>query len=403
MDERKKVEIRQSEIRSRLSEIIPLERTAEVSGEMDTLNREYQENERTLRAAIVASDGQPVATYRTEDKERADLFTRASVGDLVHGLMNGRSGVDGAMAELQREYGFPSNSLHVRQLGAWRDGGPERLTRAVTPGAADVGQQQQAIIPWVFPQACAAFLGVDMPTVGIGDAVFPVLTKQLDVRTPNENASADETTGSFSADVLSPSRIQAAFFYSREDRARFAGMDASLRENLEMGLGDGLDAEIIAGTNGLLTGANLANNNQGTVTDWDDFLSQFGYGRVDGRYASMAGDLRIVMGSDTYAKAGTTYRAAETDETALERLMRITGGVKVSAHVTDLSGANKQDNIIRRGMARDMVAPIWENIDLIPDEVTKAATGQIVITAVMMHAVKILRADGFHKQQVQTA
>ena len=52
-------------------------------------------------------------------------------------------------------------------------------------------------------------------------------------------------------------------------------------------------------------------------------------------------------------------------------------------------------------MARDMVAPVWENIDLIVDEVTKAADGQIVLTAVMMHAVKLLRADGFYKQGTQ--
>ena len=54
-------------------------------------------------------------------------------------------------------------------------------------------------------------------------------------------------------------------------------------------------------------------------------------------------------------------------------------------------------------MRRDMVAPIWEGISLIPDEITKAGTGQIVVTAVMLHAVKILRAAGFHKQQAQHA
>ena len=39
------------------------------------------------------------------------------------------------------------------------------------------------------------------------------------------------------------------------------GMDAALRENLSMGLADGLDKAIIAGTNGLLTGTNLADHN----------------------------------------------------------------------------------------------------------------------------------------------
>ena len=35
-------------------------------------------------------------------------------------------------------------------------------------------------------------------------------------------------------------------------------MDSSLRMNLSDALSDGLDAQIIAGTNGLLTGTNLA-------------------------------------------------------------------------------------------------------------------------------------------------
>ena len=68
----------------------------------------------------------------------------------------------------------------------------------------------------------------------------------------------------------------------------------------------------------------------------------------------------------------------------------------------DESGT-KQNAIVRLGMRRDMVAPIWENVALVPDEVTLIKKGQIQITAIMLHAVKILRADGFHKQQTQHA
>ena len=50
-----------------------------------------------------------------------------------------------------------------------------------------------------------------------------------------------------------------------------------------------------------------------------------------------------------------------------------------------------------------MVAPIWEGVTLIPDEVTQAKKGEIVITAVLLHAVKIIREEGFYKQQVQVA
>ena len=53
-------------------------------------------------------------------------------------------------------------------------------------------------------------------------------------------------------------------------------------------------------------------------------------------------------------------------------------------------------------MKKDMVASVWEGITLIPDEVTKASSGQIVITAVMLHAIKVIREAGFFKQQIQT-
>ena len=50
-----------------------------------------------------------------------------------------------------------------------------------------------------------------------------------------------------------------------------------------------------------------------------------------------------------------------------------------------------------------MVAPIWQGVQLVPDEITKAAKGEVVITAIMLHAVKILRKGGFRKQQIQNA
>ena len=173
-----------------------------------------------------------------------------------------------------------------------------------------------------------------------------------------------------------------------------------------MALADGLDKEIIQGTNGLLTGTVLANNNVSAITTFELYKSQFAYGRVDGKYASTVDDIRIVMGSGTYSHASTTYRAngnqADAADAALDVLMARTGGVKVSAHVPALANT-KQNAVIRLGMRRDMVAPVWEGVTLIPDEISLAANGQIKVTAVMLHAVKVLRAGGFYKQQVQNA
>ena len=392
MKDKKHLETRQDMIRSRLAELGGQDASDDGQMEIRSLSVEYGANADRLVALGIADDAPTVTA--TVDRQRVELFQRASVGALVFDLVNGRSGTDGAQRELQADFGLGSNEIHVRQLTD---------DYAVTPAPGNVGQNQSEIIPYVFPDGVAAFLGIDTPTVGVGEAVYPVLTSTLDVHTPAENAAAAETTGAFSGDVLTPSRIQAAFSYSREDRARFAGMDSSLRENLSMGLSDGLDRQIVRGDpNGLLHGTVLANHNVTAVTSYALYRSQFAYSRIDGRFASGTGAMRAVMGSATYAHAASQYRGNNDNTDALDALMRITGGVRVSAHVPDVA-STRQNALIRLGMRRDAVAPIWENVALIPDEITKAANGQIVLTAIMLYAFKLLRSDGFYKQQTQHA
>ena len=398
------LEIRAGEIRRRLADIGGMtELTDETRSELDKFKLEYSDND-SKRAALVISEDAPVTHIEprsAEGREFRALVNGANVGHIVDAALQKRS-VDGATKEIQDHYGLNQNQVPLALLVKdWPDN-DDLETRAVTPAPSDVGAMQQSIIPYVFPQSAAVFLGVNMPTVGVGETVYPVLTSTLDVGTPAENADQAETTGAFSADVLSPARLQAAFFYSREDRARFAGMDAALRENLSMGLSDGLDKQILSGTNGLLHSTNLANHNVTTETTYALYRSQFAFDRVDGRYASTTGDLRIVMGADTYAHAAAQYRGNNDNTDALASLMSITSGVRVSAHVPD-TAATKQNAVIRRGMNQTMVAPVWEGVTILEDQITAAKKGQIIITAIMLHAVKILRAADWYKQQTQHA
>ena len=396
-----KIALRLSEVRSRLNEISGLEGEAftdEIRSESETLGNEFKDLETRHRAAIIGDDAEQRAaalefSEGPEGAEMRALIDRCNVGNIFESAIEHRA-TDGAEKELQEHHNLGSNQIPLGLL--------ETRATGVTPAPADVGANQSEIIPAVFPMACAAFLGVHMPTVAVGEAVFPVLSTSADAGTPDENATQDETAGAFDADLLSPARIQASFRFSREDRARFSGMSEALRMNLSEALSDKLDAEILAGDEGLLDGTNLANHNVSTETTFALYLTDFAYGRVDGKYASMTEDIRILMGSATFSHCGTAYRHQNADDLAIDRLKAITGGVKVSSHVPALA-ATKQNAIVRLGMRRDMVAPIWEGISLIPDEITKAADGQIVITAVMLFAVKILRAAGFYKQQIQNA
>ena len=391
MTKRQKLELEQSEKRQRLNELLAIDELSdEQRGELDTLTKRMQAVEVELRAAIVA---EPEPAPQQGDTLTA-LEARCNVGRYFEAVVNHRA-VDGAEAELQQHHRLESNQIPLEMLRVEE--------RAVTPAPTDTGAQQQPIIPPVFARSATAFLGVDMPTVGVGDQVYPILTSRPTVGGPHKDSTAvDETTGSFTAETLSPARLQASFFYRRTDAARFAGMDAALRSALSNGLSEKLDAEVIKGTNGMLHGTNLANHTASAVTTYAKYLSDLVYGRVDGRYADVASDIRLVAGSGTYAHAAGQYRTNNANESALDRLMQVSGGVRVSAHVPAVA-SNKQNVLIRLGDRRDMVAPIWQGVTLIPDEVTKAGTGEIVITAVMLHAVKILRTSGFYKQETKHA
>ena len=197
--------------------------------------------------------------------------------------------------------------------------------------------------------------------------------------------------------MLTPGRIQASFFWSREDANRFMGMGDALREALQGGIADKLDKEIIQGTNGLLTGTILTANAQAAASSYADYVSKLLYARVDGRYAFDLADIRVVMGAEAFGNAATKF-PTNGEQNALARIRSDSGGVRVSANVP-AEASNKQNSIVRRGTRRDYVAPVWGNVTLIPDEITKAADGQIVLTAVLLYATKLLRAGGFHKQE----
>ena len=92
----------------------------------------------------------------------------------------------------------------------------------------------------------------------------------------------------------------------------------------------------------LLTGTNLANHKASAITTYASYVSQFGYSRVDGRFAPTPNDLRVLMGSPTYAHAASVYRTTTTDFSAVDRLMLVTGKhVRVSALVRPWRATNR--------------------------------------------------------------
>ena len=395
--------MRCSEIRQRLNEISGLEGDAftdEVRQESDKLGTEYRDVETKYRAALVSegddahiAGSQFGAGDSAEDRAYRELTGKANVGRVFEAIMEHRA-VDGADAELQKHLGLAPNQIPLDLLRA-----PVEEHRAVTPSVSNVGTQEQSVEMPVFSTGAGAFLGIDRPTVAMGDAVFPVLTTRPTVGGPHaDSTNVPDTTGGFDADLIAPERVQAAFIKKRTDAARFAGLDSSLRMALNAGLEEKLDYEAIAGDEGLLTGTKLANHNSNATAKFADYLSRFAYARVDGRYAAQTTDVRAIVGVTTYAHMGVSYRSDNADFTVLDSLAKKTGGVRVSAHVP-VAVSNKQNAVVRLGSRRDMVQPVWSGVTIIVDEISLAGKGEIEITAVLLMNTKILRVEGFHKQQ----
>ena len=393
MTKRQTLEIELASFDSRSMSLLAIESDSlsdEQRSELETKTGRIQKAEVEFRAAVSLDPGPEVTEgSQSADSQLTELIQRADLGAIFGAVVEHRQ-VAGAEGEVQQHFKLGANQVPLELLR----GAPE--TRAVSPAPSDTGASQQPIVPAVFAEGDAAFLNIAQPTVPAGDAVFPVLTSRPTVGGAayrlNEVA---ETTGSFSADALAPSRLQASFFYRRTDAARFAGMGEALRQALNAGLSEALDKQVI---DQIVT--DVARTDSAAIATFATYRERMIYGRLDGRFAPMESDLRILSGASTVANMAGVYRSNTADDSALDSIRRVSGGVRVSAHVAAVAN-KKQDSIVRRGSRMDAVAALWEGITLIPDEISKAKSGELVITAVLLAAFKTIRTDGFARIESQ--
>ena len=395
--------VREGEIKARNAEIALLEGdtlTEEVRAEGTALTTEYRDLQTRINAARIADETVEVATEDAEGRELRQLTAKANIGDILNATFEKRQ-TDGEAAELQKHFGLGSHQVPLEMLRI--DRAVEQRAAATVP--ASIGDASQApVITPVFASGDGAFLGIERPTVPVGDAAYPVLSTAPSVKGPfTDSTEAGQTDGTFVATNLSPERLQASFSYRRTDAARFAGLDAALRLALNSGLQEALDDQAISGTDGLLIGTNLPNANVNAVSTFELYLSGLLYGRVDGRYARTPGDVKMIVGQGTFTHAAGTYKGSNSDESGVERLQEKSGGLMVSSFVPSVA-SSKQNSLCRLGMERGAaVQPMWQGVSLVVDEFTRAAFGEIIVHAVLLANFAITRKAQWHKQQTQHA
>ena len=380
--------LRLSEIREALN---GLNAVAEPTDAQKTEERDLLASQKTTeteyRDALTAEADEathPTAPDDTETRERRELRSKARVGDYLAAFIEGR-GVDGATAEYRSAAGMAGYEIPV-ELFEPLAGRVEH--RAVTGAPTDTPVQASPVQPYIYAQGAAAFLGVDLVTVGSGAHMFPALTTATPTAAKAKSGAADETAAAFTATPLTPRRVTGSFRITLEDLAVFPQLEDALRRDLPRSLAHRVNAQVVNGSGSApqlksLRSQITAAENETTTETFQTFLTKSA-SYVDGRFAGTLAEIRQVVGISTYANASGLYSAR--DLSAADALSQRSAGFRaVTTDFVPAKSGNLQTGIVRRGaQPMSAAAALWSGVRLIRDEVTAAAKGEIVITALQL-------------------
>ena len=412
-----KLAIKASELRSEINKLEPGEanvtKRRELLTELETVETEY----RDALTAEAADGGEHRAAdgLTPEEREFRSLEGRAECRNAVHALIQGAE-LTGAEAEIQRARGLSGAEIPWELIAprARVERGVEHRVDAVTPAPGITQDNQRGPLGRVFSRSATTALGVEMPSVPVGDLNVPVLSGSQAASNVARDASVgDAAAGTLSAVTFTPKRIQFEYLMRREDKARMLGLEEVLRSDLSMAVSDRVDEQVLAGDGsapnfaGFLSaeasGGLPALTAPAAEVTYALALTELARG-VDGEYAGSIPECSMVVGDASYRRLAALVNMG-SGETAAMTYHRMLMAFMASSNVT-APNANDQEGILaRRGAGTNALCPMWGGMVLIVDEVsaTNRKQGWISLTAVLLSDFKITREDGFTRVSYQLA
>lgn len=406
MTKGQKLALRASEIRQKLNELAGLdELTEEQRAEVDTLTTEYRDVETRARAAIVAEDEETrtegaaqTPPVDAEERERLELRSKARVTRFLQAALSGR-----VLGGAEAEYSAAENAHGDIPIALFEEDVEER---APTSQPDTVGVNMAAIQPAIFAPSIAAYMGIDMPMVESGTYGQARIKSSLRARSRTKGQDETAQAATFDVKTATPKRVSGALEFLAEDVAG-AGVDnfeSALRENLSMVMSAELDNQII---NGDGSGSDLEGLFHGIGDPTADAtLLTFAHGiqklaaLVDGLWAKTVGQVRQVVGVQTYRLAAQLVTSAATGEVTLaEYLSRVSGGFRTNARMPAVVSKKQQALAFRSGVSgvRTAVAPHWGRIG-ITDIYTGAGMAQTrAVFHVLLGNVMVIQPDAYRQ------
>ena len=386
MDKLITAQLEVSEKRTALSALLDAE-TPDVDA-IETAKHEVTASEKWMQAVMVLDGGnkevERVSAGDAEGRELRQLVSKASVGRMLAGILEEGEG-EGADRELRSALNVPADFIPMALL--------ERRAAVTTTG--DEPASAQPFIRRVFPMGAAAFCGVDVQSVPVGQVVVPVLSTGVTISGPyTDSTEAAESTGAVTITTLEPKRLNGSFAVKQTDLATFPMLEDGLRADLGDAVSNAIDIDLLTRSGEGLLDFGTDPSAPGAATTAATFLNDI-YSGVDGIYAGSVGDVRVLYGPETYAYAGGLVIAANHPETVIDKVSRIAGGVLVTDNAGAYSG-NRQEGLIVKGAARrNCVGALWAGVQIIRDEVTRAREGEVRMHVIGMWDFAVVRTAGY--------
>ena len=413
MSPKNKLELRASEIRSKLAELAGAEElTDEQRAEIGTLRTEYTDVETRIQAATVAGD-EPTRTPvgeagDGEAREFRELRGRVEFRNYVEAAVEKRT-VVGAELELNQHFSIGAHRFPLEMLA------PAELEKRSTTDV-DTTVMPRRWLDRLFNASSASRIGITFESVAPGVASYPImLTGGTGVqRARTQAASAD--TWTVGSSELKPTRHALHRVFSREDDLRNPGLQDQLTRDLRMALSDSMDVAVFSGddsgtgTDADITGIDTAANVvERTVTQANKVkpaqtLTEFA-ALVDGKHAESLGDLRIVasVGANTLWLTTIANSAAE-NQTLAQFLMAsgLSWGVRGGLETATGNGKFGAFMGRARGIEGAGVIPVWQDGFMTVDPYTGAAKGEIALTLSTFWNFGLVRASNFARLKFVT-
>lgn len=360
-----------------------------------------------------------------EERERIELRERASVARMIS-LRAGGQAVDGAEAEVAAAHGIVPGRIPVEMLLNLR-----REERAASAAGEVQATNTHPIAPGVFLTDLAMRMGIANPTVPAGVQAYPYISTDAKAgpALPGAADANNEAAAAVSVSTIWPARITGSIKWRVEDAVLLADLETALRGNLRSVLEDAIDTQLVSGTGdgsvsraatptkaglkGLLTQypATEPTGGDKAKADTAATLVTLAASFLDGRYAERFRDLRFFTSTTAARFLKTLLRntggASERD--MVEYLEDTYGSLTYSNRLpsTDAqTGVAEYSPFLAHRTSRGLggIAPVWQGVEAIVDQITGAAKGEIAVTLRMqMGGVLVLRSEAYKAGTIKTA